>query len=250
MYIDESGDEGFSFGGENHSSEYFVLSAVIAKRQVDLENVRLVEEVRRLLNRPPKKPLHFRDLKHHHKRPYLDLIGKANLKTANVVVHKPSLSNPETFKERYVLYFYLVRYLLERVSWYCRDNKLGADPGDGTAKIIFSNRSGMSYQELVDYMDLLRTRDDVRIHWPAIDSSKILAFSSGKRAGLQIADAVAGSVYSAVEKDQYGFFETQYLEMISGSLYRHNGAVLSYGLKFFPWSNSIASTRFPWLKTI
>lgn len=250
MYIDESGDEGFSFSGENHSSEYFVLSAVIAKRQVDLENVRLLEEARRLLKRPPKKPLHFRDLKHHHKRPYLDLISKADLKTTSVVVHKPSLSSPETFKERYRLYFYLARFLLERVSWYCRDNRLAGDSGDGTAEIVFSNRSGMSYQELTDYMDVLQGRDDVRIHWRAIDSTQILAFSSGKRAGLQIADAVAGSVYSAVEKDQYGFAETQYLEMIAPTLYRRYGAALSYGLKFFPWNNGAALQRFPWLETI
>jgi len=48
--------------------------------------------------RPPKKPLHFRDLRHEHRLPLIDRIAKANLRVITVLVHKPTLSEPENFR--------------------------------------------------------------------------------------------------------------------------------------------------------
>jgi len=45
VYVDESGDEGFSFG--RGSSEWFVLSAVIIKKANELETVKLVDRIRK-----------------------------------------------------------------------------------------------------------------------------------------------------------------------------------------------------------
>ena len=115
-YMDESGDEGFRFG--DGSSEWFVLSAVITRRATDFATVKLVDEVRRALGKPDRKPLHFKNLRHEHRLLYVDQVSRASLKTASVLVHKPSLQEPEKFRERYRLYFYATRYLLERVSWY------------------------------------------------------------------------------------------------------------------------------------
>jgi len=110
VYIDESGDEGFSFG--RGSSEWLVLSAAVTRKAKDLETVKLADHVRALPGKPEKKPLHFRDLKHEQRLPYVDAIAKADLRTLSVLVHKPSLKEPEKFGERYRLYFYSVRYLL------------------------------------------------------------------------------------------------------------------------------------------
>ncbi len=235
VYIDESGDEGFSFSAG--SSEWFVLSAVVTRRSSDLDTVKLVDEVRSVLGRPPKKPLHFRKLRHHHKLTLVNAIAQADLRTLSVLVHKPTLREPEKFMQRYRLYFYTARYLLERVSWYCRDARREDDAGDGTAELVFSNRSGMSYGELRDYLQYLRDRTglfDVRIEWDVIRPDQIRAFTPGRRMGLQIADAVAGSAWSAVERSQYGFTESRYLRMLRPVVYTHKGRRLGYGLKFWP----------------
>jgi uncharacterized protein DUF3800 len=42
VYVDEAGDEGFSF--KSGSSEWFVLSAVLTLKAEDLETVKLVDE--------------------------------------------------------------------------------------------------------------------------------------------------------------------------------------------------------------
>jgi len=234
VYIDESGDEGFAFG--QGSSEWFVLSAVITRKAFDLETVKLVDLVRQQLGKPPKKPLHFRDLKHEQRLLYVRRIAESRLRALAVLAHKPSLTEQETFRQRYLLYRYASRYLLERVSWYCRDHRSRQDRGDGTAEIIFSNRASMSYQELRDYLDLLRsmTAMDVRIEWSVIDPERVVALTSGKRMGLQIADAVAGSLYYAVERTRYGFTEDRYAKMLKPVLYHHRGKFLGYGLKFWP----------------
>src|SRR3546814_15951877 len=73
---------------------------------------------------PARSTLHFRELKHEQKIPYVRAIAAAPLRTVSVLVHKPSLNEPETFQaEKFRLYFYLTRYLLERVSWLCRDHR-------------------------------------------------------------------------------------------------------------------------------
>ena len=64
-YVDEAGCEGFKFGGG--SSLWFVLSAVVTRRESDIATVKVIDTVRAALQKPPKKPLHFRDLKHDQK---------------------------------------------------------------------------------------------------------------------------------------------------------------------------------------
>ena len=235
VYLDESGDEGFSF--ERGSSNWFILSAIIMRKEKDIETVKLIDRVRILLKKPDKKPLHFRDLKHEQKIPFLDEIAKADLRAISVLVDKPLIKEPEKFQERYRLYFYSVRFVLERVSWYCRDQKRPQGPGDGSAKIIFSNRSGMSYPEMKDYFHHLKERTDaleVRIDWSSIRPDQIMAYSPGQRMGLQVADAVAGSFFYAVEKSQYGFTEDRYVRILKPVIYNRRGIYKGYGIKFWP----------------
>jgi len=197
----------------------------------------LVDRVREKLNKPPRKPLHFRDLKHPQKVYFTGEIARTPLRAVNILIHKPSLREPETFQERYRLYFYAVRLLLERVSWCCRDNRILADPGDGTAEIIFSNRSGMSHEELKQYLDHLKTRsqlDDVRIAWETINTTHVRALTPGKRAGLQVADAVATATFKAVELDRLAYTEDRYVRMLRPVLYARRKIFLGYGLKLWP----------------
>src|SRR3546814_7894445 len=170
---------------------------------------------------PARSTLHFRELKHEQKIPYVRAIAAAPLRTVSVLVHKPSLNEPETFQaEKFRLYFYLTRYLLERVSWLCRDHRR-ANEGDGTAEVIFSNRSYMSYDAMRTYLCRLRDHADTRIDWSAFDPSAIRAVNHEKMMGLQLADAVASSLYFAVNLNRYGETEDRYASILAPTLYRH-----------------------------
>jgi len=238
VYIDESGDEGFVFNSPMvGSSHWFVLSAVITRKHSDIETVKLVDDVRGKLKRTTRNPLHFRRMKHEHRLPYVEAISSAQLRIVSVLVHKPSLQERETFQDRYKLYFYATRLLLERVSWICRDHRRDTYPGDGSARVIFSNRASMSYEELRGYLRLLKRQNmlrEVQIDWSAIDPERVRAVNHRKLMGLQIADAVATAFYFAVQTNTYGFTEPRYARMLKPVVYHHNGRYLGYGMKFWP----------------
>lgn len=248
VYVDESGDEGFVFG--RGSSEWFVLSAVITKKATDLDTVKLVDRVRQRIGIGPKEPLHFRDLRHEKRVPYIDEIQRADLTTVSICFHKPSITNIKNFCEPHRLYFYAVRYLLERVSWFCRDCE-ASGIGDGSAKIIFSNKAGMSYEALKGYMTHLEANHaQARIEWRIIKPDQICAFSPGKMMGLLIADAVATSLYFALTLNRYGYNEDKFATMLKPTIYAYRGRIITYGLKFWPnevMANFKSERRYDWV---
>ena len=104
-YIDESGDEGFTFRVDGSgSSRWLVLSALVMRKENDIAVVRVAEEARSILRKPSKHPLHFRDLKHEQRVALSRLIGQMPSRTVTVLIHKPSIPDPEIFqREAYSL---------------------------------------------------------------------------------------------------------------------------------------------------
>jgi len=182
----------------------------------------------------------------------VDKIAKSKLRIISVLVHKPSIKEPEKFQKRYRLYFYATRYLLERASWYCRDHKTHHDQGNGKIEIVFSNRSSMSYEEMKEYFKRLQTSLlNVQIDWNIINPNLISSYTAGKRMGLQIADAVASSFFYSVQQSQYGYTEDHYVRLLKPVVYNHKGQYLGYGIKFWPKEvdNILMSKKYlEWIK--
>lgn len=236
-YVDESGDEGFKFlPQEQGSSRWFVLSALVIRKANDLQVVQLARQARELLRKDPKKPLHFRELKHEQRVPLARLIGQSPVRTVSVLVHKPSIREAEVFQQQaYALYRYATRLLVERVSWLCRDHRRAGE-GNGAVDMVFSNRSAMSYDQLRQYLHKLKGGEagsDVRVDWNVVDPLRIHAVNHEQLAGLQLADAVASGVFFAVHRNRYGEVEDRYLRLMARTIYRHRGQPEGYGLKFW-----------------
>lgn len=237
-YIDESGDEGFRFlPREQGSSRWLVLSAVVFRKKNDTQAVRMLEAVREQLGKPPKKALHFRGLKHEQRVPFIRAISAAKIRVVSILIYKPGIKNPEHYqRDSHKLYRYATRLLLERVSWLCATSRI-ADDGDGTADLVFSNRSAMSYEQLKEYLGLLQygaPAATCHIDWSAFDYKKVRAVNHDQLAGLQIADAVASGTYYALNLNQYGESEPRYFEMLNPLFYRNKASIQGYGLKFWP----------------
>ena len=63
------------------------------------------------------------------------------------------------------------------------------------------------------------------------------AVNHDQLAGLQMADAVASSLFFAVNLTQYSEVEDRYFRMLRPTIYRHaKTGELGYGLKFWPGS--------------
>lgn len=239
VYIDEAGDEGFKFlPDEKGSSRWFVLSATVVRAQNDLLLVRAAEEARKVLQKPEKHALHFRHLKHEQRIPLARIISTLPVRTINILVHKPSIPDPEHYQRKpYELYRYCCRLLMERVSWLCRDSR-SPDQDSYAAELIFSNRSAMSYEDLTGYLAKLMAvggggYNGIHIDWDAIDLSMVRAVNHDQMAGLQIADAAASGAFYAVHRTIYGETEERYLRLMHRQLYRYKGRVEGYGMKFW-----------------
>ncbi|MEA2600933.1 MAG: hypothetical protein QOF89_1925 [Acidobacteriota bacterium] len=227
VYIDESGDEGFAFG--KGSSEWFVLSAVVTLQSEDMETVRLVDRVRSRLKRPDHKPLHFRDLRHEHRLAFVAEIAVASLRVVTLLVHKPSLLKYGELLGR-DLYFSGVTDLLERIALLCKVAR--PRTGDGTAEILFSHRSGMSYGDLRDFLQGRVERKE--LDGTFFRQDRVQSLTSGRRKGLQIADAVASGFFKAVEPTEYGFTEDRYARILKPILFRSGSLYLGFGLQLWP----------------
>jgi hypothetical protein len=241
-YIDESGDEGFKFRNsddEQASSDWFVLAAFITRKKTDIETVKVIDQVRSELNFHPRKHVHWKKFKHSQKVRYAQIIAGLQTRIIGICVHKPSLLEPEKFRQRYRLYFYAVRYLVERISWLARDrHNPGKWGGNGTTELLFSNRQGMSYDEMREYLRLLErqkdTGKDIRIEFDRIPIEKLKTQTPGRSMGLQLADAAAGIFFNALERDNFGNTEPRYLNIISPVLYRNKTIVKGNGFKIVP----------------
>ena len=251
VYIDESGDEGFVFNADGSgSSRWFVLSAVVLRTANDLEVVKCLGDVRQLLGKIRNFPLHFVDLRHDQRKAYVAKLATIPVRTISIVAHKPSCKDPSTFQaESYLLYRYLTRLLLERVSWLCRDKRVPGE-GDGQAEIVFSNRKNMSYQAIRDYIGILKKNLDVRIDWTVIEPQRVVAVAHEKLAGLQAADAVASSIFYSVTLNRFGMNEASYANTLLPTFYRHDKTLLGYGLKFWPTDIAGIKTGNPHLEEL
>ena len=203
-----------------------------------------------MLQKAPKTPLHFVDLKHEQRVPYIRRVGELPLRTVSVLIHKPLIREPEKFQNtKYLLYRYATRLLLERVSWLCREQRRTGE-GDGFCEVIFSNRSNMSYDEIRDYLRLLLQQSEanpqeVQIDRTVIVPGRIRAVEHSKLAGLQVADAVASGLHFALKVNRYGETETGYLPHLKKTLYRHKGEAMGYGLKVWPEDFATVKSKAP-----
>ena len=74
----------------------------------------------------------------------------------------------------------------------------------------------------------------VTIDWPVIDPDLIRPVEHPQLAGLQVANAVASSLFAAANPNNDADTEDRYARLIFPTLYRHKGITLGYGLKFWP----------------
>lgn len=247
-YIDESGDDGLPGhfrqpGADGGPSHWFSIGAAIWRLSRDLDMVTCAKGIiNRLPQRKRHKPLHFTDLDHAQRVMAITELANQPIRISGVFAYKPVIPNG-IYVEKNQLYHYMTRYLIERISWLCRDYRRFVPEGDGKVKIVFSRRGGMNYEHFQNYLRLLRGADDpeIQIHWPVIDIDGVDAFDHGQRYGLQIADLVVGGLKSALEFDPYGNLEPRFAEILKPKVYERSGNRLSYGAKPVPTCDRIAA---------
>lgn len=181
-YIDESGDDGLAGnyrqqGVRGGSSTWLTIAASVWRHSLDAAAVVWRDEIRKRLGAQAQtRALHFKDLGHNQRIMAAQVVATKPIRAVCVMANKPLLPR-SAYAGKNALYFDISRYVIERVSWLCRDMRARVREGDGRARIVFSRRGGLSYAGFRDYLNRLKETNDQesRIDWSVIDVDGIEA---------------------------------------------------------------------------
>lgn len=264
VYIDESGDEGFSIAeqvGGQGSSRWFVVAAVIVRSDRD-RNV--AESVNRIKSRLGKdvssqkgKPLHWTKLRHPQRHVVLEEVKNEEFSWIGVALEKLKL-DPTKFDSHLTrkknsnvgcpLYHYALRLLFERLMFPAKEAGMQLD-------ITLENRASLSIADVYKYAYLLSVLPGPFGH-PTLDTdwiTEIRAVNKGDRKLLQLSDACAGALFNALEPNKFGMIDAVYLEKLAHKLVRRDDKLWGYGLKLFPknWQDCVSRNRqYEWMKNL
>lgn len=241
VYIDEAGDEGFKFqcSSGRGSSKFFVLSAIIVKKEIDQKLASIVNDLKSILKYQQKdilSPLHFYKMSHEKRKVCINqLVNFKEYQIISIVFQKESLKEP--LKVKSMLYNYACKLLLEKVSIFLKVNK-------AKANFIFEHRRNTHYNELEIYIRKVIDYEQYVL------SIKPLTKSQSKC--LQLADIVASATYQAFEPNQYdGDVEPSYFMRMSDNIFTYKGKCLGYGLKLFPSDTALIETdKYSWINDL
>lgn len=227
-YVDESGDEGFKF--DHGSSPWFFLAAVIVRDEEEPLVRRALDEIEERLWRSkgqmPPKVLHWKTLRYEQKVVVCQQLRDKPFCLIAAGMNKRRIWSNTAITDSGYLYRYAARLLLERVTWY-------VEAAMGWATLTFSNRARFRKQLLCSYLAQVLADPRTRMK-PVFKPDEIeVAFPADVKM-LQITDACTSAIAAAFNPDYYGNTHLCYCEAIKRRLYRHEGRLLSYGLKLFP----------------
>lgn len=219
VYIDESGDLGYGTG-----TRWFVLSAVIVDKGKE-KSIR--QKMNQIKSRLKVAEIHMRKISDFYRRSYLVReLSDEEFVYVNIICDTNKLDRTK-LSSSIIAYNYLCRFLLERVSWYLRDN-------DRVADVMLSARGTSRDGELIDYIrEKLLPDSDNQIAKGVL--RKISAKPANSCDLLQLADVCATTTFLAYEvKKCWGFRIPCYFMTLKNHLYLYKGKLMNYGIKYFP----------------
>lgn len=162
-----------------------------------------------------RRVLHFRPLDVGRQIKTCTAISKLPVRCFAVVSNKRNMrgyTNSRAARVSYsagrtFFYWWMTRLLLERITDYCERRSLHEYGEPRTVRIIFAQRDGLRYSHCQGYLYWLRQQSKTGslyikqgdLKWTVINPlDEIRALSPANCEGLQIADAVAGAFYQAV----------------------------------------------------
>jgi len=142
-YIDESGDDGIGnyrvVGARGGSTKWLVISACLLRQTFDLDAVEWRDDIRALMPKKKKPGIHFSSMSHGQRIAAAQSLLTRPIRAVSILSNKTTIPDG-VYTDKNQLYFYLTRYLIERISWFCRDMRPQVPHGDGRVKITFSRR--------------------------------------------------------------------------------------------------------------
>ena len=212
VYIDEAGDLGIQRG-----TKWFVITAVIVPVQEEQPIRNTIKNLRTKFN---IKEIHLRKMNDFYRTSYIvSQLSQHDFTTVNILMDTDICPLRDSIRT----YNYMCRFLLERVSWFLRDN-------NAVGNIVLSSRGTKRDRELIEYIHRLLVHGDTQI---ANVFEKIQSKSASEWDLLQLADVCATSMFKSYEVNSLGFITVCHMSILKDKMYRRNGQLNKYGLKYY-----------------
>ncbi len=257
LYIDESGDTGRkSIRPENPtgSSEWLILSGVLIRVEDEPKVLPWIKTVVSKLPKHQNKTIHFQKVVDRKKRIICSEVAKLKIRAFCVISNKRNIQNHQNpFAQRTSgwdqpkgqwLYFWLLRLLMESASDYAyRDTMKNRGGFIKPIRVELSKKGGLNYEHFYDYFDLLKLQSKKKtlfqnsksLKSDMMDSEQIHIYPAETRAGLQLADIVAGSFFKACDKFHTKDLNNEFAKLLKPIMARdENDRIPYYGLKLMP----------------
>jgi len=225
LYVDESGEEGFS----PTSCEWLILGGAL-QPSTARETIIEAYEKFKAEHCQPNWHFHFQTCSHDQRLGFISAMRNTGLRAFAIAIHKPSILRRENFTKKYFLYFYGLRFLLERVTTYCRDHC--QEP----LRVHLSSRKGLTAENLNAYLDRVLTSPFVKqdkMQWEYLSRADINTYPNKDWRGLQMADCIASSIGKTLELSRYGTTEPRYLAELH-PCFHHDSLDYGQAIKCWP----------------
>lgn len=248
-YIDESGCEGGEHG--KGASEWFGLTAVVTAQDRGPELSAAIAAFKAEYKRAPDWKFKFTALDPKRKIRIAQHLSSLPVAIASILVHKPSLKDENLKSDHKRLYFYYGKFLIERISWICRDSK-SSSADDKRCQIVFSKRSKFPYEEFSNYIRKLPDTDPkTRMAWDYIDPDLIEAIPHHQSDGCVLADVAASALTLAVESTEFDITDPRPLTVLVSRYYAPAKVIKGNSIKLFPYEAEalpMTNPRLDWLR--
>ncbi|MDG5488472.1 DUF3800 domain-containing protein [Sphingomonas sp. BGYR3] len=229
-FIDESGCSGNRFG--EGSSQFLAMTAVIVRDDWLGQATSIFRECRDAASSDRRYQKFSRESD---KNRFLlsQQLGRAKVATVFVAAHKPSMGGTYIRDNHSNEYNYLLKMLVERVSWAVRDAKTLPDRANGPCKLVLSEQRMYPYPEMFDYFRRLRRcAHNCSAEWSAISNDDPIVTKHEDETPVHLADIAASSFAMAIEPKMFGMTDDRFLRNLSATIYTRYGK--RFGLKLFP----------------
>ncbi|QKV18683.1 DUF3800 domain-containing protein [Oricola thermophila] len=227
LYIDECGEEGFS----DTSSQWLIVGGALQPSRTILQNMIRAYDDFKSEHMQPNWYFHFAKASHDARLGFIHAMRETGLRAVAVAIYKPSIRRPENFKRKYFLYFYALRFLLEKATNWCRDHGTSDE-----LHVYLSTRKGLKLENLNDYLSRVISSPYVsndRMVWRFLRNESIFLAPNREYRGLQVADCVVSSIGKALEPSEFGLFEDRYVLDLS-PMFHHDRLTFQHAVKIWP----------------
>lgn len=249
-YIDEAGDPGLRrvrpidvVGG----TEWMILSAFLIQAENENNVVSWQRDIIRKLNIRQRDDIHFRNLSTTKKENICTIISNYPARFFVVASNKKNMRQYRNHRAEQIpsnqwFYNWLIRILIERITHYVERHSIKNFGKPRHVAFEFSERGGHSYDQTAAYHALLAQQargsgpllDKWVPKWSVMDWRLVKAYPHKTRAGLQFADIIASSFFTAVDNLDTGPCEARFAKALQPRIASFNNSHADYGVVLQP----------------